>query len=137
MDPLGGRGAALLGSILLVNPAQSSTMKIRMTIQGNAITATLADNDTAWDFASLLRLTLTMNDLFSREKFGHLPRALPEGGERVRSYAIGQLIYWSPGPDVAMFYRDDGQAIPSPEGSVEPLRVPGPVTVTFEAIEGP
>ena len=55
-----------------------------------------------------------MNDLFGREKFGHLPRAISEGGKRTRTYEVGDVIYWSPGPDVAMFYRHDGQSIPSP-----------------------
>ena len=71
--------AALLASVLLVNPAQSGTMTIRITVQGRTIAATLADNAPARDFASLLPLTVTMNDLFSREKFGHSPRALDEG----------------------------------------------------------
>jgi hypothetical protein len=47
-------------------------MKIRLTANGKAITASLiASGDTR--FVSLLPLTLTMNDLFGREKFGHLP----------------------------------------------------------------
>jgi hypothetical protein len=45
-------------------------MKIRLTVNGEAITATLIDSETTWDFISLLPLTLTMNDLFRREKFG-------------------------------------------------------------------
>jgi hypothetical protein len=135
--------AAVMASVLLVNPAQSSTMKINITINGKAMTATLIDSATARDFVSLLPLTLTMNDLFSREKFAHLPRALAEGGERVRTYEVGDVIYWSPGPDVALFYRHDGQAVPSPgiivlgkiEGGVEALRVSGPMTVTMETIK--
>src|SRR5262245_41680997 len=86
--------AALLVAVLLVNPAQSDAMKIQITINGKPMTGTLIDSATSRDFVSLLPLTLTMNDLFSREKFGHLPRALLEGGERVRSYEVGQVIYW-------------------------------------------
>jgi len=74
----------------------------------------LIDSETTRDFISLLPLTLTMNDLFGREKFGHLPRAISEGGKRTRTYEVGDVIYWSPGPDVAIFYRHDGQPIPSP-----------------------
>jgi Cyclophilin-like family len=50
-----------------------------------------------------------MNDLFGREKFGHLPRAISESGERTHTYEVGQIVYWSPGPDVAIFYRNDRQ----------------------------
>ncbi len=39
-------------------------MKIRIEVYGRTINATLADNEAARDFASLLPLTLTMNDLF-------------------------------------------------------------------------
>jgi hypothetical protein len=89
-------------------------MKIKLTIKDQVLTATLKDNRTAQDFVSLLPLTLTMNDLFGREKFGHLPRAISDGGERTHSYQVGQIVYWSPGPDVAIFYRHDGQSIPDP-----------------------
>ena len=45
--------------------AQSSQradmVKIRVTIDGTALTATLTDNPTAKDFASLLPLTVTLN----------------------------------------------------------------------------
>jgi hypothetical protein len=63
---------------------------------------------------SLLPLTLTMNDLFGREKFAHLPRAISERGKRTHTYEVGELIYWSPGPDVAIYYKQDGEAIPKP-----------------------
>jgi hypothetical protein len=29
-------------------------------------------------------------------------------------YEVGELAYWSPGNDIAIFYADDGQAIPQP-----------------------
>src|SRR5882762_8580247 len=118
-------------------------MKIGLRVGDKALTATLIDSATTRDFVSLLPLTITMNDLFSREKFGHLPRELSEGGNRARSYAVGDVIYWSPGPDVAIFYRHDGQSIPSPgiivlakiEAGVEALSVAGPVSVTIEAVK--
>jgi hypothetical protein len=120
---------------------QAQIMKMRLTVNGKPMTATLADSPTTRDFRSLLPLSLTMNDLFGREKFGRLPRALAEGGERRRTYDIGDVIYWSPGPDVAVYYRHDGQPIPAPgiivigriDGAVDALDVPGPVKVTMEA----
>ena len=53
------------------------------------------------------------------------------------------MIYRSPGPDVAMYYRHDGQPIPSPgiivigkiDSDVEALNVPGSVKVTIELIK--
>ena len=95
-------------------------MKIRLKITDKVITATLNDSKTARDFVSLLPLTLTMNDLFRREKFAHLP--------------------WSPGPDVAIFYRNDGEKIPNRgiivigkiDSGVAALDVAGSVKVTIE-----
>ena len=117
-------------------------MRIRLKVGERVLTAHLLDNETARDFASLLPLTLRMNDLFRREKYGHLPRALSTGGERAHSYEVGQLVYWSPGPDVAIFYRNDGQAIPDPgiivlgnlDEGVEALQVSGAVSVGFEVV---
>jgi len=134
---------AMLAVIVIASVAEANTMKIRITLNGKAVTATLIDSETTRDFISLLPLTLTMNDLFGREKFGHLPRAISEGEKRTRTYESGDVIYWSPGPDVAMFYRHDGQSIPSPgiivmgkiDSGVEALDVPGSVKVTIELIK--
>ena len=89
-------------------------MKIRLRVEKKTLTATLIDSETTRDFVSLLPLTITMNDLLGREKYGHLPRAISGRGERRRSYDVGDVIYWSPGPDVAIYYRHDGEAIPPP-----------------------
>ena len=87
---------------------------MRITIGEKSIEATLDDSDAARDFASLLPLTLSMNDLFRREKFAALPRAISEQGKRTHDYAVGTIGYWAPGPDVAIFYRHDGERIPAP-----------------------
>jgi hypothetical protein len=118
----------------------TSAVKIKLTIDNKILTATLADNATARDFASLLPLTLTMNDLFRREKFGHLPRAILDKGKRTHTYQIGDLAYWSPSHDVAVYYRQDGEKIPEPgiivigkiDSGVAALDVAGSVKVTME-----
>ena len=71
-------------------------MKINIKVKDKVVTATLIDSKTTQDFVSLLPLTLTMNDLFGREKFAHLPRAISEEGERTKTYEVGDVIYWSP-----------------------------------------
>jgi hypothetical protein len=117
--------------------------KIRLKVEDRVITATLIDSRTTQDFISLLPLTLTMNDLFRREKFGHLPRAISKEGKRTHTYEVGDIAYWPPGPDVAIFYRHDGQEIPDPgiivigkiDSGVETFNVPGSVRVTVELIK--
>lgn len=90
-------------------------MNIRLTIGAAVASATVRDNETARDFASLLPLTLTMNDLLGREKYGHLPRAISEDGGLQFTYEVGDVAYWPPSQDLALFYADDGRrTIPSP-----------------------
>jgi len=123
--------------------SHTSAVKIKLTIDNKTLTATLADNGTARDFASLLPLTLTMNDLFGREKFGHLPRAISDKGKRTHTYEIGDIAYWSPGPDVAIYYHHDGEQIPDPgiivigkiDSGVAPLNVRGSVKVAMELMQ--
>ena len=137
---------AALAVIVIANAAaQPNTMKIRLTLDNSkAITATLIDSETTRDFVSLLPLTLTMNDLFGREKFARLPRAISTEAKRTHTYEVGNVAYWSPGPDLAIFYRRDGQKIPAPgiivigkldSAAVEALNVPGSVRVAFERLE--
>ena len=52
---------------------KAQSMKIRLKVEDKVMTATLIDSKTTRAFVSLLPLTLTMNDLFRREKFAHLP----------------------------------------------------------------
>jgi len=70
---------------------RTPAMKIRLSVNNKVLTATLADNKTARDFISLLPLTLTMNDLFGREKYARLPRAISQEGKRTHTYQIGDL----------------------------------------------
>src|SRR6266536_3534240 len=115
-------------------------MNLKIVIHGTELTATLIDSETSKDFVSLLPLTLKMNDLFGREKFGHLPRPISSDGPKTHAYDVGDIAYWSPGPDVAIFYLHDGQAIPDPgltviatlDSGVERLDVPGRVTMTLD-----
>jgi len=142
-SPVSALATTVLAFIVIANSAEAESMKIRLTLNGTALTATLIDSETTRDFVSLLPLTLTMNDLFGREKFGHLPRAISGGGKRTRTYEVGDVIYWPPGPDVAIYYRHDGQPIPSPgiivigkmDSGVEALAVPGSVRLMIELIK--
>ena len=117
------------------------SMKIIVKVGDKALTATLIDSKTAKDLVSLLPLTLTMNDLFGREKFGHLPRPISTDGKRTHTYEVGDIAYWSPGPDVAIYYRADGERIPNPgiivigklDSGVEPFNVPASVDVKITA----
>jgi hypothetical protein len=135
-----GTSAAAANSKASATAATST--KIRLRIRGRTLTTTVARNATARDFVSLLPLTLRMRDLFGREKAAPLPRALARGGRPMHTYSVGDIIYWSPGPDVAVYYRRGGSAIPDPgivllarlESGARAFNVPGTVRVKFERV---
>jgi hypothetical protein len=113
-------------------------MKLTLRVEDKTTTATLIDNETTRDLVAMLPLTLTMHDMFGREKFAHLPKAMSEAGERTSHYEIGDVIYWPPGPDMTIFYRRDGRSykdgmivIGKIESGVEALNVPGSLEVTL------
>ena len=120
--------------------ARFNETKLNVIMGNRTVSATLANNQTARDFASLLPLTVTMQDLLHREKFAGLPRELQDSGPRSRRYEVGQIIYWSPGPDIAIYYRQDGSSIPAPgtilignlDGEIPALDEPGDVVVRIE-----
>jgi hypothetical protein len=115
-------------------------MKININIGGKLVTASLADNATARDFVSVLPLSVSMNDLFGREKYGDLPRALSTIGPTKTRYEVGDIAYWSPDHQFAIYYRQDGKAIPPPgiipiakiDTGAQAFNVPGSVNVTIE-----
>jgi len=122
---------------------KSDSMKIRLTVNDKIILATMIDSKTTREFISLLPLTLSMNDLFRREKYAHLPKTISTAGKRSFTYAVGDIAYWSPGPDVAIYYRQDHERIPTPgiivigkiDSGVEALDSAGSVKVTIELIK--
>jgi hypothetical protein len=134
-----GTSAAAANSKTSATTATST--KVRIRIGARTLTATVARNPTARDFVSLLPLTVRMSDLFGREKAGPLRRALARGGRPRHTYSVGDIIYWSPGPDVAV-YRRGGSAIPDPgivllarlDSGARAFNVRGTVRVRFEGV---
>jgi hypothetical protein len=118
---------------------RTTNMKIRISIADKVVIATVADNATARDFVSVLPLSMSMKDLFGREKYGDLPKALSENGPRKNTYEVGEIAYWSPDHQFAVYYHQDGESIPSPgvipiakiDAGVEGFNVPGSVKVTI------
>jgi len=133
-----------VGLALSLIPQQASSeethkMKIKITVSGVTLTATVMDNPTAKDFVSQLPLTMYMEDLFKREKFGHLQNALSEKGPRKNTYEVGEIAYWSPARDLAIYYDQNGESIPAPgiipiariNGGMEVFNVPGSAKLTI------
>jgi hypothetical protein len=89
--------------------SRTRAMKIRITIDSASVSAQLEDNPSARDFASLLPLTVVLEDYARTEKITYLPRKLstadaPAGVDP----SIGDIAYYAPWGNLAIFYRDFG-----------------------------
>jgi hypothetical protein len=119
----------------------TKTMKIRLTINGKAMTATLIDNATVRDFFSLLPMTLTLDDYAATEKISYLPKKLSTAGAPAGSDpSVGDITYYSPWGNLAIFYRDSGYAsgliqLGRIDSGIDALNVPGTLKVTIEPVE--
>jgi len=117
---------------------QANRMKINIKVGNEVVTATLIDSKTTQDFISLLPLTLTLEDHANTEKVSDLPRRLstedaPPGSDP----AVGDIAYYAPWGNLAMYYNDFGYSngliiLGKIDGDIEALNVPGSVKVTIE-----
>ena len=92
-----------------VSHSRRETMKIRMTMAGKIITASLEESDSARDFFAMLPLTLPLEDYAETEKIAYLPGKLttqtaPEGIDP----QVGDIAYYAPWGNLAIYYRDFG-----------------------------
>lgn len=117
------------------------TMKIRLRVDGKVLDATLSDNATSRDFYSLLPMTLTLDDYASTEKISYLPKKLSkEGAPAGCDPAVGDITYYAPWGNLAIFYRDFGYAsglikLGQIDSGLAALKVSGSVPVTIEPVE--
>ncbi|EMS95573.1 hypothetical protein H009_21076 [Agrobacterium tumefaciens str. Cherry 2E-2-2] len=86
---------------------EKTDLKIKLTFGEHTMMATLYDNPSARDFASMLPLDLKIADFGSNEKIAYLPRKLTVEGhgpfDNERPY---DLCYYIPWGNLAMFYAD-------------------------------
>jgi hypothetical protein len=82
-------------------------LKINIRTKDRVIPATLNDSEAAQDFASLLPLSLTLEDYNSTEKISDLPRRLSVNGAPPGfDPSIGDIAYYAPWGNLAIFYQD-------------------------------
>ncbi len=115
-------------------------MKIRISINGNEMTATLIDSAASRDFVSLLPLKLTLEDYGETEKIGYLPRKLStEGAPAGSDASVGDVSYYAPWGNLALFRRDFRYSsglikLGKIDTGGEALNVSGPVEATIDLI---
>ena len=139
--------AALLGLVACAAdgapPAapEEFPMKIRLSVGDQVATATLYDNATARDFATLLPLSLTLTDYAGIERVSDLPRKLStQGAPEGVAPVAGELAHYAPWGNLAIFIqgRPWSRSL-LPLGKVDEglstLARPGPYQVRIERIE--
>jgi hypothetical protein len=89
------------------SPHRARIMKINITIDDRILTGTLNSSKAARDFASLLPLSLTLEDYASTEKISDLPKRLstddaPPGFDP----SAGDITYYAPWGNLALFHKD-------------------------------
>ncbi len=116
-------------------------MKIRIQVKDAELTATLIDSKTAQDFIALLPLTLTLEDYGGTEKISYLPKRLTiEGAPPGIDPSVGDLTYYAPWGNLAIFIRDFGYSnglvlLGKFDGDLKALNVSGPTSVTIELVK--
>jgi hypothetical protein len=116
-------------------------MKVRIAVEGIVITGTLVDTAASRDFASLLPLTLTLKDYASTEKISDLPRRLTiRGSPAGIDPSAGDITYYSPWGNLALFYKDADYAdglvkLGTIDTGLEALNRPGSFKATISRID--
>lgn len=118
---------------------EPTDVRIRMSFGDYAMTATLYDNPSARDFASMLPLSLKIEDYGRNEKIVYLPRKLTEvGSGPFGNEQPGDLCYFKPWENLALFYADykwDGLIrLGRFDDGFKPLLVRGEFPVRIERI---
>jgi len=124
-----------------VSNEQVENMKIRIKFEDKVLTATLIDSKSARDFVSQLPLTLTLEEYAATEKISDLPKRLStEGAPSGSDPSVGDIAFYAPWGNLAIFYRDAEYAngliiLGKIDGDAAAFNVPGSMKVTIESVK--
>lgn len=117
-------------------------MKINLRVGESVFTATMYENRSVKDFASLLPITLTLGEYNREERSSRLPKRL--AGDEIAdgvNVSAGDISYYAPFRNLCIYYQDsDLSFCQIPLGRIEDAAIEaircmsgsGPVEVTFE-----
>ena len=95
----------------ITKTVNQDNMKVTITVGGQVFAAFLTSSEAAKDFASLFPLTLNLSDYAGTEKVSDLSKRLStKGSPSGCSAAVGDITYYSPWGNLAIFYRSFGHA---------------------------
>jgi hypothetical protein len=94
-----------------IEAKERSAMKIRIKIGKEVLTATMLNTEASRDFVSMLPLKLRLKDYAGTEKVSDLPGKLStKGAPSGYDPSVGDITYYSPWGNLAIFYKDFGYA---------------------------
>lgn len=131
-------GQQIIEGNTMDNPKQ---YKIKIMIGDTALAATLYDNPTTRDFISLLPLYLTLEDYAGTEKISYLPKKLlTDDAPSVFDPSVGDITYYAPWGNLAIFYNDFGYAnglikLGKMDQGIEELNKASSLNVSIELIK--
>ncbi|MGE4499122.1 cyclophilin-like fold protein [Thiomicrospira sp. S5] len=120
---------------------RESFMKIRLVMENAVVEASLDDNAASRDFAAMLPLDVTLSDYHQTEKIADLPSTLStDGAPDGIDPAIGDITYYAPWGNLAIFYRDFGYArglvrLGRIDSGIETLIKQGELRVRIERVQ--
>ena len=92
-----------------IGASEKTTMKIRIKVGKEVLTATMLNTETSRDFISMLPLTLRMKDYSKTEKVSDLPRRMSTNNVPCGyDPSVGDIAYYAPYGNLAIYYRDFG-----------------------------
>lgn len=116
-------------------------LKVNIILGDTILTATLDDNPTTRDLISLLPLSIELEDYASTEKITYLQRKLSiENALTGFNPDIGDITYYAPWGNIAIFYKDFGYAsglikLGKIDDSVELLSATNSINVRIELVQ--
>lgn len=120
---------------------EPTNMKVRFLFDRHTVDATLYDNPSARDFASMLPLDLKIEDYSNNEKIAYLPRKLTEEGSGpFGNEQPGDVCYYAPWGDVILFYASYRYSsglirLGRVDGGIEPMLTRGEFPLRIERAE--
>lgn len=132
----------LVGSLVLnrTYAEAGGEMLIRLVLPTTELTAVLDDNATSRSFFEQLPLDVTLEDYHSTEKIFDPPKPLStEGAPSGYDPAEGDITYFAPWGNLAIFYRDFRYSrglirMGQLSGDISALNGGGPIRARLEAI---
>lgn len=121
----------------LHEPKQES-MKLKITIGENTAMAILYDNPTSRDFATMLPLTVEMDDYANLEKIFYPSKKLStEDAPKGFKPSEGDITLYAPWGNIALFYKDFSYSnglisLGKVTNGIEYFKTKGKITVTIE-----